>query len=421
MKRLTLDVPRWDVYLHREARQLPAASSSDTPRQQLEDELFERLYAGETDPLGEKQEHRRHADWARRVHAQCDQLPAFGRLTTECRGDAAAAATALESLLGELGGVLDEAKDELALRRSVRQGCVQAARAVEEMREARQGLEHVGLVSTPGTGTIHGAPAEGMAAVQLARRLRSDHRLKRIALLAGRFKRIAASKRRQRVRHGADEISDIEQGADLGRLIPAELVKLAHPRLRLVLRRDLVERQALQYALHGTETLGRGPLVVCLDKSGSMEGDADLWATAVALALLDQAQRERRAFVVLGFDGAVKAEHRVEPGSPLPVEALFTSCGGGTNIDTVIDRALAIISERKAGIGRADVVLISDGVSKGERAAEVRGRAEGLGVTVLGVGIGITADSLSPWCDEATSIRDLHTVEGEAADLLFKG
>jgi len=420
MRRLTLDVPRWDVYLHREARQLPPSSASDTPRQQLEDELFERLYAGETDPLGAKQEDRKHGDWAHRVHSQCDQLPAFARLATECCGDAAAAATALESLLAELGGVLDQAPDELTLRRSMRQGCVQAARAVEEMQEARQGLEHVGLASTPGTGTVPGAPADGMAAVQLARRLRSDHRLKRIALLAGRFKRIAVSKRRQRVRHGADEISDVEQGADVGRLIPAELVKLAHPRLRLILRRDLLERQVLQYALQGTETLGRGPLVVCLDKSGSMEGDPDLWATAVALALLDHAQRERRAFAVLGFDGAVKAEHVVEPGSPLPLEALFTSCDGGTNIDTVIDRALTIISGRQAGVHRADVVLISDGVSKGERAAEVRRRAEGLGVSILGVGIGITTASLSPWCDEATAIHDLRTVEGQAADLLFK-
>ena len=44
-------------------------------------------------------------------------------------------------------------------------------------------------------------------------------------MAAGRFKRIAAAKRRSKVRHGADEIADIEQGADLGRLLPSELAK----------------------------------------------------------------------------------------------------------------------------------------------------------------------------------------------------
>jgi uncharacterized protein with von Willebrand factor type A (vWA) domain len=58
-------------------------------------------------------------------------------------------------------------------------------------------------------------------------------------------------------------------------------------------------------------------LVACLDKSGSMAGQPDLWATAVALALLDQARHEHRPFALLGFDGAVKSEHVIAPGAAL--------------------------------------------------------------------------------------------------------
>ena len=43
----------------------------------------------------------------------------------------------------------------------------------------------------------------------------------------------------------------------------------------------MLERQVLQYQLVGTETLGKGPLVVLLDKSGSMEGRRDVWAAAL--------------------------------------------------------------------------------------------------------------------------------------------
>ena len=37
----------------------------------------------------------------------------------------------------------------------------------------------------------------------------------------------------------------------------------------------------------GTEPLAKGPLVVLLDESGPMDGDKDIWSTAVALALLE--------------------------------------------------------------------------------------------------------------------------------------
>ena len=62
--------------------------------------------------------------------------------------------------------------------------------------------------------------------------------------------------------------------------------------------RSLLERQILQYQLSGAETLGRGPLVLLLDKSGSMDGTKDLWATALSLALLEHAQAERRPFAI---------------------------------------------------------------------------------------------------------------------------
>jgi uncharacterized protein with von Willebrand factor type A (vWA) domain len=254
----------------------------------------------------------------------------------------------------------------------------------------------------------------------LAKRLRSDARLRRIALLAGRFKRIAAAKRRQKVRHGADEIADVEQGGDLARLLPAELARFAHPRLRLAGLRDLVERQCLQYRLTGIETLGKGPLVVCIDKSGSMDGNPDIWATAVALALLDVAQRERRAFALLGFDDAVKYESFVPIGGELPERALFAECGGGTDVATALERALAIIEQHPGALKKADAVLITDGETLTERAPALRRRAIELGVTILGIGIGIAAEGLAPWCDEAHGVVDVHRLDDKTAEMLFR-
>ncbi len=419
MKRILYDVPRWSIYLHRQARGLEAGDSGDTGRRRLEDELFERLYAGELQPLPERKRDAALRAWAESVHAACAELPAFARLADECRGDPDAAALAVEELLRELEPKLGEAPDAQRLRPMLRGACQRASAAIEELRDGFGGLEHVAFGRAAGTGSVTGAPRPMPASVGLARRLRDDERLRRIALLAGRFKRIAARKRRERVYHGADEIVDIELGADLGRLLPAELARLTHPRLRLAMHRDLAERRCLQYRLDGVESLGKGPLVVCLDKSGSIDGDPDVWATAVALALLDVAHHERRPFALLGFDERVKHEAIVRHGEALPEAALFVACGGGTDIGNVLRRGLNIIEEHPGALRRADIVLITDGESPIDAAPELRARAAQLGVTILGFGIGIAPAALAAWCDEAHGVERLDSIDETTAGQLF--
>jgi uncharacterized protein with von Willebrand factor type A (vWA) domain len=429
MKRIVLDVPRWHVYLHRDARGLGTSRGErDNPVQKFEDELFDRLYSGETERLSEKKQDKKLAAWADAVHQACEQLPAFARLASECQGDPMAAGMAVETLMAELkpelpqepGQKTHEVKPpENTLRRNLGRGCDKASQAVDELRETLEGLAEVGFTGMPGTGSALGGTMPASTIRALAARLKSDTRLKHIALLAGRFKRIAASKRRSRVKHGADEIADIEQGGDLARLLPSELVKLAHPKLRLAFMRSLVERAALQYQLIGVAPLGKGPLVVVLDKSGSMEGPRDIWATALTLALLDQAQRERRTFALLGFDYRVKHESVVKPGEPLPEEALFTACDGGTEIGVALTRGLDLIRENQRQLKKADIVLITDGGSDPGSAANLREQAFAMGVTILGLGIGVEREWLQPWCDDIQVVYDLVSIDDTCAEKLF--
>jgi uncharacterized protein with von Willebrand factor type A (vWA) domain len=291
---------------------------------------------------------------------------------------------------------------------------------VEELYDALSGLAHVGF-SRPGTRPGEASvTTEGSGTRTLASRLAQDERLKRIALLAGRFQRILGAKRRERVRHGSDEVSDVEQGADLARLLPAELARVAHPRQRLAFLRDYVEKRCLQYHLAGQEPLGKGPLVACLDKSASMKNDRDVWATAVALALLDVAQRERRPFALVCFDAGIRHLSIVSPGETLPSDGLFVECDGGTNIAYALTKSLDIIAERPGRLRKADIVLITDGESDATTAPEIRVRAHSLGVTTLGFGIGIEPTALAPWCDEAVAVRAVDALDPTAADALAR-
>src|SRR3972149_5183062 len=78
------------------------------------------------------------------------------------------------------------------------------------------------------------------------------------------------------------EVYDISLGNDIGRIIPAELSFLRHKALRKDFLKRLIEGRLLQYYLK--EEKGRGPLVVCVDGSSSMEGHKEMWAKAVCLS-----------------------------------------------------------------------------------------------------------------------------------------
>lgn len=418
MKRILFDVPRWHVYQHRSARQMKLAEQDDSPRLRFEDELFDRLFSGEVEALPEEKKSIELRSWAEKVHSACDQLPAFQRLTDECMGDADAAASAVEEVMGQLGPDLAHEPDQVsapALRRALGAGCEKASNAVEQQREAQEALAGVTWGSGPGSP----GKGPGPGARALAVRLKKDRRLARIAELAGRFKRIALAKQRSKVKHGSDEISDVELGADLGRLLPSELTRLLKPVQRLALLRDLGERRCMQYRLSGTEPLGKGPLVVLLDKSGSMDGDKDVWATAVSLALLEVAQRQRRTFALLAFESLVRDEQVVTPGGALREQALFTATGGGTEIGLALRRGLEFISEHPGVLKKADVVLVTDGMSETFAAEKLREQARSMGVTILGVGINVASDALAAWADQAVSVDRLDTVDDKTAERIF--
>jgi uncharacterized protein with von Willebrand factor type A (vWA) domain len=188
----------------------------------------------------------------------------------------------------------------------------------------------------------------------------------------------------------------------------------------MLLMRDVSEKSALQYQLTGTEPKGKGPMVVCLDKSGSMEGSPDIWATAVALALLDVCQREKRTFAMITFSGCVRSVHVVKPGEALPMDAIMVHASGGTDVNCAVRAALDVIHGNPGQIAKADVVLIGDGASAVDETTEsLRSRAKAEGVSCYGVGINCLPETLLPWCDDTRAVQAGESLDGGTAEALF--
>ena len=100
------------------------------------------------------------------------------------------------------------------------------------------------------------------AIAALYRRVRNDPALRRICTLAGRFRRVAQSRQRQKASHGLDDVVGVTLSGDPSKLLPMELAKLAVPELELDALRRLAERRCLAREHRAAERVGKGPIIV---------------------------------------------------------------------------------------------------------------------------------------------------------------
>jgi len=258
--------------------------------------------------------------------------------------------------------------------------------------------------------------------LELGRRLARNRKLGELARLVGRFKQDARALRRKTLDRGVTEAYDVERGADLGRLIPSELLALHHPQLRADFHRRLLEGAVLQYRLREDEQKGKGPMVVCIDVSSSMQGDKELWAKAVSLTLMDIARRQRRLFRAVLFSSGPESmkvidlnrERRYQPELPKVIELAEYFPGGGTDFQAPIDAAIELIADKK--LKRGDIVVITDGECQvaPEWLANLRERKEELQFSIFAVLVDVGSSDLSTlaqFSDRVSSVSKL-TVAG---------
>jgi len=258
--------------------------------------------------------------------------------------------------------------------------------------------------------------------LMLARKLQTSDKLKRLAKMVGKFKRLALAEQRRRVHQHHEEMYDVTLGNDVSRLIPAELFALRHPVLRKDFMRRFVEGKLLQYNLRGDEERGKGALVVCIDGSYSMEGEKELWSKAVTLAMLDIATRQKRNFraihfgskkdplTVMEFPKNEQKDRRIEKIEHLAEYFI----GGGTDFEKPLQEA--IYSLERDDKQRGDIVFITDGdcVVSSRWLAEFKRMKEDLEVTVFSilVDMGInTPATVKEFSDKVTTVSRLTSEE----------
>lgn len=386
-------------------------------------ELFSALY-GLDDPSRAPAEPAPGGQWVRQVLDAAAALPEWHRLQARVGGDpwraglaagqlAAAVQPLLEQLAeqererpgsGQEGEEVDDAAGERVARvlahslgdpaRSLDLGAMRAAASRCEGELAECDELATGLLGEIGSGQTVRAPRDP----RLLAALRSDTRLQRIAHLAGRMRRATARVQRAKTEARGQTVG-VELGGDLTRLLPQELAMLDDSDLELLQLARLVEGQASQWRQEQRLPADRGPIVVLLDSSGSMQGARNEWAAACAAAMMEVARVQGRAFALLHFDDGVRGRHMfADPRRALlgdVISAVSEFSGGGTNISAAVRAGEQIIAEAPA-FRRADIVLITDGDSSSGFADDVdRLAARGVATWVVQIG-----ESSAPRRDE---------------------
>lgn len=422
-----LDVDRWG---HRRAGDI-AARWSETDGMPAADQAtiadaHAALFDIEPQPAARPQDAQRAAWWRqmmdtpeyRALHAQTCLDPDLSELGAAalCRQWLEYAAAQPEPKPGPDGQPAPEpgSDDEpigqtMARIRSTAQALRAAAQDVQDARDMRAGL-----------GAGDGAELDPAAFREHFRRVRNDRTLRAIMQMAGRMRALAQALQRAKVRHGADEIAGIEPTGDLARLLPSELAQLACgiDEIELLALHRLAQRQSLGRQLHARVKVGRGPIVVCVDESGSMTGDRIIAAKALACALAWLAHHQRRWIALVAYSGDATARAYVAaPGRTDPaalIDWLSRQMGGGTTLDVIADTLPTTLwpAWRAAGMpaGKTDLIVITDDeihapdeqvqrLLDWRRAEQVRAYGIAIGTRTVGV--------LGRICDRTWSVPSL--------------
>jgi uncharacterized protein with von Willebrand factor type A (vWA) domain len=253
----------------------------------------------------------------------------------------------------------DNAKGQQDLEDGMTDAMEKAAKdAADDVHEVRDIVESWGLGSQNSNKKI--SLDRRKRAIE---RIRRSDRLKKLTDIIGRMKKLAMQKKKQHVPDG-HSIETVELGNRIESLAPSEIMKLASPATKKDFMHRYHQKQLLQYKKHDVKSTGRGPVIVCHDKSWSMGGAKDDWSTALSLAVLEVAQKEKRNYGYIPYEDRVchQMVKNIPAGELDPDDIMDVAefdLQGGTNFMAPLDEAVNCLNSDRYKKG--DILFITDG------------------------------------------------------------
>ena len=276
--------------------------------------------------------------------AICDQWVQFSK--TEETGESS-------------GKPKSEIEKEIDMIRSVSRAIKESSETVESAKDMEAGL---------GAGGDGSLDRNKMRALFIKNR--NNAKLQMIFELAGRYRRLARGLQSRKTTHGTDEITGIETSGNLKRVLPIELGKFCVPELEIEQLRKFSEKRLLSRRFQGVQKVARGPIVIVVDRSGSMASDDKIeHAKALALTLGWVARHQKRWCAFVGFAGGSEGTRLCFPPGKWDEEKLIKwvmePASGGTDLDVPIKQLPEVYwKEFNCPRGVSDIIFVTDAIVK---------------------------------------------------------
>jgi uncharacterized protein with von Willebrand factor type A (vWA) domain len=214
------------------------------------------------------------------------------------------------------------------------------------------------------------------------------------------------------LRAAKSSLVGVRESDDISSMISSEATLLLSRETESLFYMKFVEKKLLTYDYQVEErsqTLSplmkakksrlqrRGPIIIAVDTSGSMQGDAEESAKALAFALTRIAFSQRRDVHVISFSNdaeSITLSPSKEGSLEKLIRFLLMSFHGGTDLEVGLDNALGKL--REATFRQADVVFLTDGMASRIDPTRVTAmdaaRAEGVRFYTILVGNGANPD-----------------------------
>lgn len=234
-----------------------------------------------------------------------------------------------------------------------------------------ESLEECGVFGAPGWGTQK-PTNERIENIEdrlaLAKKLMADPRLMGIINQMGKMKNLSDKIHKEKFAHARDEVVDIEMGGDLTRLLPSSILPAFSDKTKVEFVDNLLNKRLLQYRMEGKQPLSKGPIILIVDQSGSMQGVKEVWSKGLMGGILSIAAKQKRPALMIAFSTEMR---KYDFKNPADLDAKTLSSllsdflNGGTNLGMPVEEACKEINEAamksKGPWSKADIIMISDG------------------------------------------------------------
>jgi uncharacterized protein with von Willebrand factor type A (vWA) domain len=243
----------------------------------------------------------------------------------------------------------------------------------------------------------------------LARKLGRNRKLKQLATRLGGLRK--AWNDRKRAKRATANYSDVigaKFSDEVTKAFPIEMALAASQKGRALFALKYAQKTLLTKDYEAKlKDLDKGPVVMYVDISGSMSGEAELWSKALAFVVAEECLKQTREVQIHLFDtiihNSLVLDGKRRNNGELLDFVLTWMTAGGTSFTAVLDHAMT-----KADIDpKADILLITDGhaLVPDPFIRRINRFKDEQGINFYSFCIGIESDVLNRFSDE------VHTVD----------